>query len=97
MIWLICFVTGAAAHLFWEHILKQRWHAMYHWHILPICEHCSCLTDLDIAESWTQYPYEGGREDSKNPNRSMLLCTRCEMYNSDYWHDMWSEYYQGRL
>jgi hypothetical protein len=92
---LALFLLGFIARLVYVRIQKsERWRAVTIWRQKPICQNCGTLWGLKLADSCTAYPWDGKGRD---PNAPVLLCPRCSEDHYEHWHEMWSEYYAGRI
>ena len=101
----IAFLIGSAIYLIHQRLKRSvRWIAWFRYKLWPRCEYCGCLGGgLKLHSSGTAYYVPPEKYDymaqhpEKDPNRDRLLCDFCAEDHYQYWNDMWSDYYAGRL
>ena len=99
MDWFLVFTFGFVAQKICAIVRSSdRWEASWVWRQNPIkCRCCGTYKRLKLAESCTQYTWDGKWFDPKNPNGPILLCPHCTEAHYEHWEDMWADYYSGRL
>jgi len=68
------------------------------------CEYCGCPYGVFLEDSRTAYEYPDRTRyqiiadiQLPDPNAPLALCRDCAEEHHEFWDDMWTEYYSGRL
>jgi len=61
------------------------------------CVGCDADEGVAMESSRTAYHYEGPKAGPDDPNKPVPLCRACAEDHHNYWDEMWSYHYDGRL
>lgn len=98
---LIAFMLGLFTRRIWNRFRRSElWTVIVVYRLWPKCEYCGTIWGLELEASRTMYSvdyYSPTYHVRNDPNRSRFLCRCCAQQHHEYWDEMWSDYYGGRL